>query len=170
MTGQIVLSCGAVTLVDDDIAAEFGHLKWNLHPGNRTDYVSRQVYLPGRRCLRFKLHRVILDALPGQQVDHRDGDGLNNQRANLRAATIFQNASNKRKLEGFTSRFKGVSWSKTNGRWKVQIQHNNKNHHVGYFDDPIQGALAYDAQALSRFGEFACTNESMGLLPPESEK
>lgn len=105
----------------------------------------------GRRHL--KMHRLLL-GWPPQMVDHRDGNGLNNRRGNLRLATDTQNQANKSSQVTSRSRFKGVSWHKGDGSWQVRI----RDRWIGHFDDEIEAAHAYDRAAVIEFGEFARLN------------
>lgn len=93
--------------------------------------------------------------LPGLQIDHIDGDGLNNRRTNLRWATQSQNFANRRPMEG-TSKFKGVS--RFRRKWQVKVKLNRESHWVGLFDDEVEAAKAYDAAAIRLFGEYARLN------------
>jgi hypothetical protein len=91
-------------------------------------------------------------------VDHHDGDGLNNQQNNLRAATQSQNNQNARKQVNKTSRFKGVSWYKKYQKWNARIQISRHLRHLGYFMFEGDAAQAYDNAARRIFGEFALLN------------
>lgn len=94
--------------------------------------------------------------LGGKNIDHVDGNGLNNQRNNLRYANASQNAMNKRaKLNG-TSIYKGVSRCKD--KWQAQIKKNYKNYKIGVYADEKTAALAYNAKAIEMFGEYARIN------------
>jgi hypothetical protein len=108
------------------------------------------------------MQRVILAAELQQQpwlwVDHRDHDGLNNQRCNLRLATPSANACNIRKRAGTTSRFLGVYWNKRMRRWHAQIKAGGRRHSLGLFDREEDAAAAYDNAAREWFGEFATLN------------
>jgi hypothetical protein len=101
------------------------------------------------------LHRIIVGAGKGQQVDHIDGDTSNNSRSNLRICTNTQNSYNSKKRKINTSGFKGVSWRKSHRKWIAQIQSGGKNRCLGYFDDPILAHEAYKKEILKVAGEFA---------------
>lgn len=90
-------------------------------------------------------------------IDHADGNGLNNRRSNLRPATNGQNKANTGKYLGCTG-FKGVYQNKRTGRWNAQIRVNGHFRNLGTYDDPAEGARAYDAAALEAWGEFARLN------------
>lgn len=91
-------------------------------------------------------------------VDHLDRDPLNNQRDNLRLASRSQNGANRNIRKNSLSGYKGVSWHKTAKKWTAKLTLNGKLIHLGYFDDPIDAAKAYDQAAREYFGEFAVTN------------
>jgi hypothetical protein len=106
-----------------------------------------------------RMHRWILGLTnPTQIVDHKNGDGLDNRRANLRLCTTQTNAMNQRAgRKNKTSRYKGVSKHKDGG-WSALICHNYKSQYLGYFKSEIDAARAYDRKALELFGEFARIN------------
>jgi hypothetical protein len=91
------------------------------------------------------------------EVDHINGDGLDNRKSNLRLATRAQNGCNLRPQQGKSSRFKGVAWHVC-GKWRAHISPNRTQIALGLFDDEIDAALAYDMAALAQFGEFARPN------------
>ena len=104
------------------------------------------------------LHRYIMNAKPGQQIDHIDRNKLNNQRSNLRFCNYTQNQANTPKKPDLTSVYKGVHWDKQKKRWKTQIKFNQKVIYLGRFQSEIEAAKAYDVKAKDLFGEFAKTN------------
>lgn len=150
---EIALTRGYVALVDDDQYERIAACKW---------YAAVQPnYVYAARCSNKRIvwmHRVILDARLGENVDHVDGDGLNNQRSNLRLATRSQNQQNQRKKSPASSRFKGVSWNKGNRKWESNIQHHHVRSHLGSFTSEVDAAKAYDSMAYRLFGEFAKLN------------
>lgn len=109
------------------------------------------------------MHRFIMNAKPGELFDHKDGDGLNNQKGNLRLATHQQNVWNSRvpRVAGKTSRFKGVSGC--GFTWDASISFHGSRTSLGRFSLEEDAARAYDKAALECFGEFAKTNWMMGL-------
>jgi len=110
------------------------------------------------------MHRVILGiTAPEVEVDHQDNDGLNNQRLNLRC-TSTQNPHNSKMRADNTSGFKGVSKYKPTQKWRAGIMLKGKSINLGYFLTPLEAAKKYDQEALKLFGDFALTNQSLGLL------
>lgn len=162
----IPLTQGMVALVDDedfDIVAGF---KWHaLRRPNGLWHAVRTVRRHGIKRSIY-MHRVIAGAAAHLEVDHRDGDGLNNRRGNIRIATKRQNAQNRRQRGAWkTSRFKGVSWNEPRRRWRVVIAGGPtdargyaRQIYVGVFRDEVIAAHAYDRAALEHFGDFAFTN------------
>lgn len=104
-----------------------------------------------------RMHRVIM-GFPDGNVDHRDANGLNNSRSNLRVATTAQNGANNRMPRNNTSGFRGVSWNKSHGKWQVSIEHQGKRHARCWIDTPEEAARIYDAMARKLHGEYARLN------------
>ena len=150
---EIQLTKGKVAFVDDDDFENLSQYKWNATKGKASWYASRGKSHQGN----IKMHRMIMDAPAELQVDHRDGNGLNNQKSNLRLATNGQNKQNARLQRNSTSGYKGVH-QRANGRWQAQISHDNNYHYLGLFDTPVEAARAYDAKAKELLGEFARFN------------
>jgi hypothetical protein len=98
---------------------------------------------------------------PTVEVDHRDGNGLNNRRrSNLRVCSHSQNGANQKKHKNNTSGFKGVVLYKDNRSrpWCARIKVEGRHIYLGYFATPDEAAKAYDAAAIRLHGEFARTN------------
>jgi hypothetical protein len=159
---EIPLTQGKVALVDEEDYERVSARPWFAvkdEKVNRTNWYART--RDGAR--HISLHRFILGAERGIQIDHKDGDGLNCRRENLRIATHGQNMQNRSKGSG-SSRFKGVTWWSLNGvgRWRAQIGYDGTMHHIGLFNSEEEAARAYDAKAREHFGEFARTNFAEG--------
>jgi len=147
----IELTQGFVALVDEADFENVNQYKWYIKRDRRKN-TNYAVMADGTR-----MHRFILGLPPGHLplVDHRDLNGLNNQRNNLRICTFSQNRANTEKSHG-SSQFKGVS--RLGSRWVAYIKVNRKTKYVGIFGDEVAASLAYDAAAREHFGEFALCN------------
>ena len=115
------------------------------------------------------MHRLILDAPSGLEVDHRNCDGLDNRRDNLRLATRSQNSANSRKSGWYAGRrtssiYKGVQKHGQCAGWQARITVDGKLRHLGMFANEVDAARAYNAAALERWGEFARLN----IIPDEA--
>lgn len=157
---QIKLTHGKVALVDDADFDWLNQWKWYAHQHRNTWYASRYFRYVGGGKTTIKMHREILGLKIGARglSDHRDGNGLNNQRSNLRICTAAENSQNRKPKKNTSSKFKGVSWHKGEGKWVVCIQHQKKMMSLGYFKDETKAARAYDKKAKELFGEFAWLN------------
>lgn len=101
------------------------------------------------------MHRVLLGAKDRAVfVDHRDHDGLNNRRENIRLATPCQNNRNARKRADNTSGFKGVSWHKKTRKWAAQISGKGSSRHLGLYTTPEDAHAAYVQASAAIHGEF----------------
>ena len=160
MVREIELSQGMVALVDDNDYEELAQHRWYAHREGRTYYARRHGPMAGGTWPTIRMHREIIDAPHGIQVDHINGDGLDNRRDNLRIATNLQNGANRtHKQRGRTSRFLGVDWYSRLGKWRARIMINYKDTHLGYFDREVDAALAYNEAALQLHGEYASLND-----------
>ena len=109
------------------------------------------------------LHRFVMNAQPGQEVDHKNGDGLDCRKSELRIATHRQNNQNAYRVK--PGCFKGV---RPSGRkWRAKIKAGGKDLHLGTFTTAEEAARAYDAAAVEHFGEFACLNFRSGGAPAQ---
>jgi len=99
-----------------------------------------------------------MNAVPGLEVDHINGNTLDCRRLNLRLCTHKQNLANQKKQSGRSSQFKGVSFSKSRGKWEAYIKTDGKKKHLGRFDTEEAAAYAYDLEAFRLFGWFAKLN------------
>jgi hypothetical protein len=154
MTQRIPLVNGrGFALVDDADLPLVGAYRWCRLELRHTSYALTWTgSKPNRRCIYM---HILLMGQPG--IDHRDRNGLNNQRSNLRPATQSQNNANQRSREG-VSTYRGVVWCKQTSRWRAQIKANGRYQHLGRFDREDDAARAYDVAALAAWGEFATPN------------
>ena len=146
-----------IALVDDNDFEETSEHKWVMSNEPNTNYALTWINIKGK-FKTVSMHRLIMKAKKGQEVDHRDRNGLNNQKNNLRLCTRSQNLMNMKKRENCSSRYKGVTRSKSAKRWQAQITLNYRNINLGLFDSEIDAARAYNKAAIRLFGEFARLN------------
>lgn len=158
-----------------------GEMRWNYRedmPGNwNTRYAGmialsadkgqgyRSSTVNGKRLLA---HRVVWALYYGEwpvgEIDHINGIGSDNRVVNLRLASRSQNCSNIKGRRGGARCFKGVFWHAPYNQWVAKICVQRKNVFIGYFADDCEAARAYDKVAAELFGDFAKTNQSMGLF------
>lgn len=162
---RIPLTQGKVALVDESDYRLVSQFKWYAHFHGPTgnwyadahDAESWKKDPETRRHIR--MHRVILGRLAdGKFVDHKNGNGLDNRRANIRIADRSQNGLNRKMHRNNTSGYRGVTLSK--GRWRARIQNSVIKISLGSFDTKKEAAKAYDAAAKKYFGQFARLNFS----------
>lgn len=145
------------TIVDLALADHLLQFRYRLYPDGARLYI--------RRSDNTTLHEIIIGgpAPYGQVIDHINGDGLDNTRGNLRYATHSQNAQNRPKKEGTSSKYIGVTKGSLS-TWSASISDDSKTRHLGAFNDEMKAGRMYDARALRLFGKFAKVN---GLLSQE---
>ena len=156
MTATIPLSRGLVALIDDDDAARVTAAgPWHYNPRGK-GYAQRNVRKPNGGKSTESLHTFVTG---WAYVDHRDGDGLNNQRSNLRQSDAQTNAANRLRRRDNSSGFKGVFPNRAGGQpWKAEIGAGSSKHYLGVFSSAEDAARAYDAAALEFHGDFAALN------------
>lgn len=154
---EIVLTQGKVALVDDEDFYLANQFKWFAHYDGTNWYAKRYLGKRGGKDSYELLHQFL--APENRLTDHVDGNGLNNQRLNLRLATHAQNLANQKKQRRkTTSRFKGVYWKKQSEQWVTQIGFGGARIHLGYYENETDAAHVYDYAARIYFGEFARLN------------
>lgn len=147
---------GLKAIIDKEDYDRVNDLPWHPEVSRTTVYVrtSRNSKTPNK-----SLHRFIMNAKPGQVVDHINFNGLDNRKANLRFCSVKENADHSRKYRDSTSNFKGVSWQMSAQKWRAQIQAEpGRLLYLGSFIDETEAAKVYDQKAKELFGEFAVLN------------
>lgn len=162
MPKHIPLTRGQSALVSDADYDWLNQWRWLVvGPG----YAGRFEGPKGAHRMVY-MHRAVLDAQPGQRVDHINGDRLDNRRENLRLVSGSQNQQNRRLASHSTSGYKGVCWHRGTRKWHTRITVNRKRIHLGYYEDLETAALVYDAAARLFFGEYARPNYPDRPTPP----
>jgi hypothetical protein len=158
----IPLTRGLHAIVDAEDYEWLNQYKWyaGAAPGHRTFY-ARTTRSGGRVLL---MHRMIMHPPKGKVVDHINGNGLDNRRCNLRICSQGENAQNRRRHWGRSSRFLGVSRHR-DGRWQAKIRHKGHQYYLGLYDDEVEAAKVRDRKARELLGETAYLN-----FPPESSE
>ena len=156
---RIPLTQGRFAIVDPQDYQRLSRYKWRLcrTKGKNVLYAERSLRLPNGKYSRLLMHRQLIDVPDGYVIDHINGCGLDNRRANLRLATVAQNAWNSKKRNP-RSGYKGVWFASDKGMWRAAIVCHGRRMHLGYFNDKIDAAKAYDDAAMKYHKQFARLN------------
>jgi hypothetical protein len=156
---EIPLTQNKVALVDDEDFEALNQFNWYAAQRDTRWYAMRNgPKVKRKRLYMVMMHREIVNAPCGVDVDHWNRDGLDNRRKNLRLCSRTENLRNKRRRYDSKSPYKGICYRVPNQSWQVRIRRDREEIHIGYFPDPISAAVAYDVAAILLFGEFACLN------------
>lgn len=145
-------------MIDDEDYAKIAQFKWNANVCPSGVYARRTSYVNGNK-VEVKMHRLVINAPENKQVDHKNGNKLDNRRENLRICSNMENQRNRHAVRG-SSKFKGVDYNKQAGKWRARIENADKSIFLGHFIEEIDAAEAYNEAAEELFGEFACLNET----------
>ena len=151
------LTQSKIAKIDDCDYVKVKEHTWFAHKSKKKSikdnwYAGTNIHIDGK-YKTVHLHTLIMKTPKGYDVDHIDGDGLNNQRSNLRICTRSENLRNQRKSKG-ASKYKGVSFFKTTNKWRVQL----KGKHIGLYNTEKEAAKVYNDVAIHLFGKFARIN------------
>lgn len=152
MTTEIKLTRGYVAIIDKENYELLSKYKWYPRRGGHTVYA--ETVINGKTV---SMHRLLMDAPSGQQVDHKDGNGLNNSKSNLRLCTAAENRLNCRPRKSLAN-FKGVFRCSKGKLWRAKIGRDRVTIFLGYFKTAEEAAKMYDAAAVALHGEFARLN------------
>lgn len=141
-----------MVMVDDE---DFNRLNQFYWQADKHNAVASHLGATGKRIL---MSRFILKPPANLEVDHKDGNRLNNQKSNLRLATSSQNKCNRGARKDNMSGYKGVSWHKQSGKWNARIKTKDIYKHLGLFKTKVDAAIAYNQAAIIYQGEFAHLN------------
>ena len=159
MAKEIELTRGCFAIVDDEDYEYLNQFKWHC---NSYGYAIRnQHYYTLRKARTSKpiaIHREIMKAPKGQEVDHKNHNKLDNRKCNLRLCTKSQNNMNRKRIRAISG-FKGVTkapdWENRKAPWRAIIIKDRRVVHLGRFKEKIEAVNAYKAAAKIYFGEFA---------------
>jgi len=156
---KIPLTQGKFAIVDPDDYPRLARYKWRIckTKGKNVLYAERSIRRPNGKYSRILMHRQLFNVPKGYVIDHINGNGLDNRMANVRPATVAQNAWNSKKRNP-RSGYKGVCFDKQKRLWRAAIVCNRKKIHLGYFKNKTDAAKAYDKAAQKFYGEFAVLN------------
>lgn len=163
----IILTQNKETLVDDEDYEFLTQWKWYAWRCGRTYYAIRNDYSVKGKPSSVRMHRLLMNPLKGQSIDHLNHDGLDNRRSNLRIVRHLENAMNRNKSIKYTSSFyKGVSKyiRNENVLWRSRIGLYGKKISLGIYTTQVEAAEAYNRKAEELFGEFAELNKIGGEI------
>lgn len=161
----IRLTQGMVAIVDNEDFELLNKFKWYATKGWSTFYATRDIWTGGKK-ISTPMHRVILGLQKGdgKAVDHRNRNGLDNRRENLRIASQAINAYNSKLQRNNTSGYRGVVWLKHNKRWMARIKILGRWKALGCYATAIEAAIAFDMAVLQYRDDGATLNFPRGNL------
>ncbi len=156
MSAKVALTRGYVALVDEGDYELVSRFKWHACIRVRRDGI---LCVYARRSIKRGTVSMHTEISGYKQTDHKDGNGLNNQRSNLRSATKSQNGANSKNRPGKSSLFRGVYFHARTKKWCARVFLNGNAEYLGEFREEVDAATAYNFRALDAFGEFARLNQ-----------
>lgn len=151
---EIVSSNGKVIFVDDNDFDLMNRWRWYAHLSGGCYYAYRSIRVRGRRGV-ISMHRQLMGSPQGLVVDHIDGNGLNNQKSNLRVCTKKENLWHHNKIKGIIP-YLGVTYKRK--KFLARITCDKRVYRLGAYYTPEEAARAYDKMAKVLFGQFATLN------------
>ena len=155
MTKEILLTKGRISLIDDIDYEYISKYKWCVNNNGRYAVRNQQ---EGGKYKTVLMHRQIINPSIDKDIDHINGNGLDNRRSNLRICSDSQNQMNVGLKKSNRSGYKGVDWDIMRKKWRAMIRINGVKKNLGCFDKKEEAARAYDEAAKKHHGEFSRTN------------
>ncbi len=152
---KIKLTQSKFAEIDDSDYEELNRHKWFAVESSGLFYAGRKSPKVNGHSKIIRMHADIMKTSEGEYTDHIDGDGLNNQRNNLRVCTNSQNGMNRGKPKSNTSGFKGVTWHKANQKWQSQINVEGTYKYLGGFNTRLEAYEAYCMACEKYHKEFS---------------
>jgi hypothetical protein len=160
MSKEIKLTKGFTAIVDDEDFEYLNQWKWQAEKSKRGCYYACRTIQKENKKIHVKMHRLIMAAVEGMDVDHRDGNGLNNRRYNLRACTHLNNCHNRRHLRRENiSGISGVQWDNRRGKWRSRIIVERKEIHLGRFSSLSEAINARREAEILHYGKYSSQAE-----------
>ena len=153
---RVPLTQDLVALIDEEDWCLISKYKWHAAQTNTTNlYYARTALKPNNDLI--SMHRLLLNAKPSDICGHRDGNGLNNTRKNIRITTRSINSINIHNKCRNASGYRGVT--KSDGRFMARIRKDKVVYYLGLFKSPIEASIAWERKALELYGEDAPTSK-----------
>lgn len=154
----VKITKGLHVVIDIEDYERVAEHRWHAHIVGNNKYARKTARIDGRK-LNVPMQRVILGIRDSRIVDHRNGDGLDNRKANLRIASKQNNNINIRPRRGCKSQYKGVLFESRRKAWVARIQHDGKSYHLGQYGTEQDAARAYNYAASLLFEDYARLND-----------
>ena len=169
---MISLTQDKFAIVDDANYNSLNKYKWYTFKSLTTCYAVRNAPISESGQRQIRMHNIILSPPKGVEVDHKNGNGLDNRISNLRFCNRSENKRSQRLSRDNTSGFKGVTLRSRVQKtvYVARIGVNKREIHLGYYPTLEAAARAYDRAALKYHGDFAMTNEKLGLFETQKER
>ena len=151
---SITLTKGRVAMIDAADVPLVEGWNWTAQISGQNAYAIRGERRPNGGHGTIRLHRVIMGDCSGCEIDHINGNGLDNRRANLRVASHGENMRNRRINTNNSSGYKGVCWCERSSQWLAQIRISGRRRHLGYFPTKEAAGEAYAKAAAELHGDF----------------
>jgi hypothetical protein len=156
MSKVIKLTKGQIAIVDDEDYDFLSQWKWHFNQDRYGGYATKMIK-KGKKRLALKMHRLIMAVSNNMQIDHINGNKLDNRKINLRICNVQENMRNRGNQKNNTSGYKGVNFFKN--KWRSYIYVNKKQIFLGYFKELSDAVHAYNDASLKYFGDFSKLNQ-----------